>query len=55
MLKVVFYRSLYTIIHLFIQFFTLQTDNRSAKYILCPNIVYATKYRRQKPVNIYPF
>ena len=53
MLKVVFYRSLYTIIYLFIQFFILQTNYRSAKSILCPNIILATKYRRQNPVNIY--
>ena len=53
MLKVVFYRSLYTISHLFIQFFILQTNYRSAKSISCPNIVLATKYRRQKPINIY--
>ena len=53
MLKVVFYRSLFTIIHLFIQFFILQTNYRSAKSILCPNIILATKYRRQKPIQIY--
>ena len=34
MFKVVFYRSLYTIIHLFIQFFILETNYWSAKSIV---------------------
>ena len=43
MLIVVFYRSLYTVNHLFIQFLILQTNCRNAKSIFFPNIVLATK------------
>ena len=46
MLKVEFYRSLYTIIHLFNQFFILQTNYRTAKS--SPNIVLATKHTEEK-------
>ena len=53
MLKVVFYRSLYTIIRLFIQFFIWQTNYRSAQFILCCNIFISTKYRRQLKVQFF--